>query len=176
VPVVPLVPLLKETVESVFSSSEIAEQAVKIAKDEELDIDERNITAMRVGRTLAKLRLTEKPRPGGIGSRKRGISLRELNRLAASYSLDLPDQLVLRDETNLNDQGHSNSGTYGTNGSNGTGSSTAEQSEQLAISPLSQPEMSGETAEGVEKCYACGTTNWRSHPDGSGRFCATCHP
>lgn len=25
-------------------------------------------------------------------------------------------------------------------------------------------------------CCACGTTNWRTYPDGGGEFCATCHP
>jgi hypothetical protein len=72
-----------------FETSKVTDAAVKIAQDDELDIDPDYITARRVGRILGKMRL-KKEREAGKGTRKWALSLRDLRRWALSCAILIP--------------------------------------------------------------------------------------
>jgi len=55
--------------EWVFKTREIAQAARTIAEESELDVNLDEVSSQRVGQTLGKMRLKQKPRPGGRGSR-----------------------------------------------------------------------------------------------------------
>lgn len=87
-----------------IETQQVTEAVLELVKNGEIDIDEKRINNRTVGRTLARLRLAEIPRPGGKGSRKRRLTLSDLQSFAVSYALKLPDPLLAN----------------GTNGTDGT--------------------------------------------------------
>lgn len=87
-----------------IETQQVTEAVLELVKNGEIDIDEKRINNRNVGRILARLRLAEIPRPGGKGSRKRRLTLSDLQSFAVSYALKLPDTLLVN----------------GTNGTNGT--------------------------------------------------------
>jgi len=61
---------------------------------EELMLSLDRQTTVKIGLTLAKLRLKKLPRSGGRGNRHWLVTLAELKRWAAAYGLPLPPQLA----------------------------------------------------------------------------------
>jgi hypothetical protein len=81
--------ITQETHSLHFETSKVTDAAVKIAQDNELDIDPDYITSRRVGRILGKMRL-RKEREAGKGTRKWALSLRDLHRWTLSYAIPIP--------------------------------------------------------------------------------------
>lgn len=148
---------------TVFSTADITQAAKEIVHEDEWDFDNDFITARRVGRVMAALRLFEISRPGGIGPRKRRATLRDIQRLAESYGIPIPTQLVTASETDDTGQEHD------IDGSNGPERASSQVSFDDFVKSSNFPDTS-------RPCYACGKTNWQSYPEGNGHFCATCHP
>jgi hypothetical protein len=99
-----------------IETSKVTDAAVKMAQIEELDIDSDTITSRRVGRVLGKMRLN-RIRQSGKGPRQWTITRRELEGLALSYGISVPDMLSVDTITKEN-TAHDN-GDYGGNGTNG---------------------------------------------------------
>jgi len=76
-----------------IETQQVTETVLELVKDGEIDIDEKRINNRTVGRILGRLRLPEIPRRGGKGSRKRRLTLNDLQNFAVSYALKLPDLL-----------------------------------------------------------------------------------
>lgn len=81
--------------EWVFKTQNITEAVRLIAQESELDLNLDEISSQRVGQVLSKMRLKQKPRPGGRGSRLWQVTLSELQRWATVYVVPLPDPLSL---------------------------------------------------------------------------------
>ena len=103
--------------EGIFTIKDVVGAAKHIAVDSELDIDPERVTARRVGRVLAKMRLTQEPRSGGRGSRTWRVSASDLKRWSELYGVPLSDTQYINS-------------TNGGNGSNGTDSNTNADPEQ----------------------------------------------
>jgi len=140
-----------------FPTIQIKNKVVKIAEDDEVDIEIDNISTRKVGRVLAKMRFTSK-RPNGSKPRGWAITRNELSRFCLSYGLPFPQT--------LNDQ--TNNGTNGTDGINGT---PREASPNDAVNSAPFPDVS-------KPCYACGQLAWHERPPerGVGWYCSVCHP
>ncbi len=76
-----------------FTASELVDLVFELAAEElMLSLDRQ--TTVKIGLTLAKLRLKKLPRSGGRGNRHWLVTLAELKRWAAAYGLPLPSQLA----------------------------------------------------------------------------------
>ena len=64
---------------------------------ERLDGDPNSITHRHIGRVLGRMRLAKAPRPGGQGSRRWKVTLRDLERWTMAYGLPLPAILAPED-------------------------------------------------------------------------------
>jgi hypothetical protein len=170
-----------------FTAADITKNATKIVTQEDWDFDLEYVTARRIGRVMGRLRLAEVPRPGGIGSRKRSVSLQDLAQLAQSYNIALPSKLQVILDSGT--QAQNTNGSNGINGSNGPNSVQPQTGSQPTPQKASQPSLEKDDAlaeDGVPDpstkstvkhiCFACHTENWKKYPDGSGEYCATCHP
>lgn len=71
-------------------TQQVTEAVQDIVRSTEVDIDEKRINNKTVGRVLGKLRLTEVPRPGGKGSRKRRVLKDDFKKWETSYALTMP--------------------------------------------------------------------------------------
>ncbi len=132
-----------------FQISTVTNIAISLAKKDDWDIDLDLLTPRCIGRVVSQLRLEQSPRPGGKGSRRRKARVSDLQRLSSAYNVPLPQQL---EQFFYTIRAPSSNGSNGINGSNGPASPA------------------------MRNCYACGTTNWVSYPNGKGEFCGTCHP
>lgn len=94
-------------------TKELVEAAKSISIESELDLDPERINGRRIGRTLAKMRFKQEPRPKKQGDRQWLVSLDDLTRWANLYVL--ADWLP--------------SDTNGGNGGNGSNGDRAETSE-----------------------------------------------
>jgi hypothetical protein len=83
----------RESLSLHFETSMVTDTAVKIAQNEELDIDPESITSRRVGRVLGKMRL-KKEREAGKGTRRWALTLKDLRRWALSYAIPMSDDDV----------------------------------------------------------------------------------
>jgi hypothetical protein len=83
----------KDTREWLLPVDRIAEATAQAARDQEADLRPEQITVERVGRVLAKMRLTRVPRPRGRGSRLWKLTFADLDHWAAAYGYALPGGL-----------------------------------------------------------------------------------
>jgi hypothetical protein len=88
-----------EETELTFTTSSITEHAQEIATDQEIGINPDTISSRRVGRTLSKLRLQEKPRKGSGGKRQWQCTKGFLRRLFVSYGEELPEEVFGKEGT-----------------------------------------------------------------------------
>jgi hypothetical protein len=131
----------------IFETKRITEVVNELADDGEGPQPEasdegpgkQQISSKRVGRILAKLRIKQEARPGGKGSRRWGVPLRELKRWVLRYRLPYPEELERlekqehtkegkRQSTEMHAEGgdpHCVNGTHGDDGINGTPSETS---------------------------------------------------
>lgn len=84
----------------ILYTAEITEAALKIAKDDEIDVDLESITSRRIGRVLSKMRF-KKDRQNHNGSRQWVVTTLDLHRLALSYGLITPP-IESPDDSQLN--------------------------------------------------------------------------
>ena len=149
-----------------FHTANVTNDAIALAIRDDWDIDKEFITPRKTGRVLSQLRFEKAPRPGGKGSRRWKAGVSELERLSRSYNIPLPQKLA-QYITNL--QSSKSNGSNGTNGTNGTVTTASQTTFDDLIKSKSDQDVN-------QPCYACGTLEWKSFPDGSGYFCGTCHP
>jgi len=79
-----------------FLTSTLTDRAVKIVKEQELDVDTEYITSRRLGRILGKMRL-QKEREAGTGRRQWRITWKDLERWTSTYAISLPEAMNLAD-------------------------------------------------------------------------------
>ena len=119
------------------------------------------------GPSSVTIAFRESAEPGGKGSRRWKAGVSELERLSRSYNIPVPQKLA-QYITDL--QSSKSNGSNGTNGhTNGTVTSASQTTFEDLIKSKSDQDVN-------QPCYACGTLEWKSFPDGSGYFCGTCHP
>ncbi|MGA2502536.1 MAG: hypothetical protein ABSG01_00435 [Anaerolineales bacterium] len=143
--------------------SDVRKVALSMATDQELDIEYEKIALRLVGRTIGKLRFEQVPRPSGVGSRTWNIDLYHLTRLAESYNVPVPGELVDWAASLFNP--FPDNGMTGINGSNGT----------IPVSAGDHAAESNRTLEPAQECYTCGKKDYRQI-SGGGWVCNVCHP
>jgi len=103
-----------------FTTADLTEIVRTLAKDQETDIEPESINTKRVGRVLGKMRLKEKPRPGGKGPRQWQLTKAELQRWLVSYGRPIPQEFC---DVVSSSPCPSTNGTDGIDGANGTADS-----------------------------------------------------
>ncbi|NOT62396.1 MAG: hypothetical protein HOP19_19490 [Acidobacteria bacterium] len=113
----------------VVTTADVQEKVVVIAQDEELDLNENEVTLEKIGRVLGKLRLPELRRTGGKGSRRRSFTADDLERLKKTYSIQAEPDF----------EGHSLTGSTGSTGSTGINEEVLEI--KIEINEIDEIEM-----------------------------------
>jgi len=135
-------------------TADITAAAMKIAQESELDIDPDAITARRVGRHLARLRLKKDP---DTSKRAWEITLADLTRLALSFGLvaDQPDQ-ALSDKPPPVDINAGNAGN-----ADNAGQDPAEHEQALADTPTPHDINAGNAGNADNAWDAEATQAWQ---------------
>lgn len=114
-------------------TKELVEAAKSISIESELDLDPERINGRRIGRTLAKMRFKQEPRPKKQGDRQWLVSLDDLTRWANLYALAdwLPSDTNGGNGGNgSNDDRCDEEKANGSNGSNGDRAETSESEQE----------------------------------------------
>ena len=148
------------TSEWFFTTAEITNKVIKIANDEEVDIDTNKITPRKVGMGMGKLRF--KPhRPDGKKPRGWLISKNVLEKRCLAYGIAFPSELNEQpDKAGKTENVHQDDGTNGRDGTDGT-------SHQVSLDDLIKNAVFPDISN---SCYACGTKNWKARENGDGFF------
>jgi hypothetical protein len=81
-----------------FTTAQITENAVKLAKEMDGDIDPEKVKPQRVGQVFRRMRLSKPSRPRGQKARIWKVTLADLIRLANGYGIPLPAEFDLSDK------------------------------------------------------------------------------
>lgn len=150
------------TVETPFfdvTVSEVKDAAKDVVGEDDPDAVVDWITSRKIGRVLSQMRLEQRPRPGGKGSRIYRVTLGDLERWLGAYGLPMPDTLKLN----------------GTNGTNGT----MAQSPEVPKSPEEPGKPSSPrpvTDDFTFTCLMCGGKESWPRPSDGKQLCVVCIP